>query len=150
MVVDILSYVLLVAGGLLGVIGGIGIHRFPDFFTRLHAAGITDTLCAALILLGLGLQAGLDLASFKLLMIFAFLLFTSPTASHALANAAIHGGLKPLLETPVSTRKKKKATKKKNAAKKKTAKKKKAALKKKAVQKKKATKKKQIKKKART
>ena len=72
MILDILSWVFLVAGGLLGIIGGIGIHRFPDFFTRLHAAGITDTLCAALILSGLGLQSGFSLVSFKLVLIFAF------------------------------------------------------------------------------
>ena len=98
MILDILSWVFLVAGGLLGIIGGIGIHRFPDFFTRLHAAGITDTLCAALILSGLGLQSGFSLVSFKLVLIFAFILFTSPTASHALANAALHGGVKPQLD----------------------------------------------------
>ena len=98
MILDMLSWVFLVAGGLLGIIGGIGIHRFPDFFTRLHAAGITDTLCAALILTGLGLQSGFSLVSFKLVLIFAFILFTSPTASHALANAAIHGGVRPQLD----------------------------------------------------
>ena len=98
MILDILSWIFLVAGGLLGIIGGIGMHRFPDFFTRLHAAGITDTLCAALILSGLGLQSGFSLVSFKLVLIFAFILFTSPTASHALANAALHGGVKPQLD----------------------------------------------------
>lgn len=92
---DILSWVCLVLGGLLGIIGGIGMHRFPDFYTRLHAAGTTDTLCAAFFLLGLGFQAGLTLVSFKLLLIFTFIFFTSPTASHSLANAAILGGLKP-------------------------------------------------------
>ena len=98
MIFDVLSWVCLGAGGLLGVIGGIGIHRFPDFYTRLHAAGTTDTLCAMLILLGLGFQAGLSLDAFKLILIFIFLFFTSPTASHALANAAMHGGLKPKLD----------------------------------------------------
>ena len=98
MILDMLSWIFLVAGGLLGIIGGIGIHRFPDFFTRLHAAGITDTLCAALILSGLGLQSGFSLVSFKLVLIFAFILFTSPTASHALANAAMHGGVRPQLD----------------------------------------------------
>lgn len=98
MALDIVSWIALVSGGLLGVVGGIGIHRFPDIFTRLHAAGTTDTLCAALILLGLGLQSGFTLASFKLLLVFTFLLFTSPTASHALANAALHGGQQPLLD----------------------------------------------------
>lgn len=97
MIIEILSWACLVLGGLLGVIGGIGLHRFPDFYTRLHAAGTTDTLCAALFLLGLGLQAGLTLASFKLFLIFAFVFFTSPSASHSLANAAMIGGLKPIL-----------------------------------------------------
>ena len=98
MIIDILSWVCLLAGGALGIIGGIGIYRFPDFYSRLHAAGITDTLCAMLILLGLGLQAGWSIAAFKLILIFVFLFFTCPTASHALANAALHSGLKPKLD----------------------------------------------------
>lgn len=98
MIIDILSWICLLAGGALGIVGGIGIHRFPDFYSRLHAVGITDTLCAMLILLGLGLQAGWSLTAFKLALIFVFLFFTSPTASHALANAALHSGLQPKLE----------------------------------------------------
>ena len=100
MIIDILSWVCLLIGGVLGVIGGIGIHRFPDFYTRLHAAGTTDTLCALMILLGLGLQAGFSLDAFKVFLIFAFLFFTSPTASHAVANAAIRSGLQPKLTKP--------------------------------------------------
>lgn len=99
MIVDYLSWFCLVSGGLLGIIGGIGMHRFPDFYTRLHAAGTTDTLCAALFLLGLGMQAGLTLASFKLFLIFTFIFFTSPTASHSVANAAMLGGLQPKVDT---------------------------------------------------
>ena len=98
MIVETLSWICLSLGGLLGLIGGIGLHRFPDFYTRLHAAGTTDTLCAALFLLGLGFQAGLTLASVKLFLIFAFIFLTSPTASHSLANAAMLGGLKPRLD----------------------------------------------------
>jgi len=97
MMLDILSWICLVLGGLLGIIGGIGVIRFPDFYTRLHAVGTTDTLCAALFLLGLSFQAGLTLASFKLFLIFVFIFFTSPAASHSLANAAILGGLKPVI-----------------------------------------------------
>lgn len=97
MIIDILTWLCLSIGGLLGIIGAIGIHRFPDFYSRLHAVGIADTLSATLILLGLGLQAGLSLASLKLILIFIFLFLTSPTASHALANAALHSGLKPKL-----------------------------------------------------
>lgn len=98
MMVELLSWICIAGGGLLGIIGGIGMHRFPDMFTRLHAAGTTDTLCAALFLLGLALQAGLTLASVKLFVVFVFLLFTSPAATHALANAALLGGLKPRLD----------------------------------------------------
>ena len=99
MIIDILSWICLLVGGALGIVGGIGIHRFPDFYSRLHAAGITDTLCAMLILLGLGLQAGWSLAAFKLALIFVFLFFTSPTACHALGNAAQHSGLQPRLDS---------------------------------------------------
>lgn len=92
---DLLSWVLLTAGAALGVLGGWGMRRFPDFYSRLHAAGTTDTLCAALFLLGLMFQAGFSLVSVKLLLIFLFLYFTSPTASHALAEAARLGGIEP-------------------------------------------------------
>lgn len=98
LVLDLLSWVLLTAGAVLGILGGWGMHRFPDFYSRLHAAGTTDTLCAALFLLGLVLQAGLSLVSVKLLLIFLFLYFTSPTASHSLAEAARLGGLEPDLK----------------------------------------------------
>lgn len=84
-----LSAACLLTGGLFGILGGIGLLRFPDFYSRLHAAGITDTLCALLIVLGLLIQAGLSLISIKLLLILLFLLFTAPTASHALARAAM-------------------------------------------------------------
>lgn len=95
MIIDILTWLCLSIGGLLGIIGAIGIHRFPDFYSRMHAVGIADTLSATLILLGLVLQAGISLAAFKLIIIFIFLFFTSPTASHALVNSALHSGLKP-------------------------------------------------------
>ena len=95
MILETLSWVCLLLGAALGIVGGIGMHRFPDFYTRLHAASITDTLCAALFLLGLGFQAGLSLATLKLFLIFIFIFVTTPTASHSLANAAMHGGLQP-------------------------------------------------------
>ena len=67
--------------------------RMPDFYTRSHAASITDTLGAALILLGLGLHSGLNLVTVKLFLIFLFLYLTSPTAAHALVKAAYSKGL---------------------------------------------------------
>jgi multicomponent Na+:H+ antiporter subunit G len=98
MILDIASWCCVITGAVLSVIGGIGMHRFPDFYTRVHAASTTDTLCAALFLLGLGLQAGLALVTFKLFLIFVFLFLTSPTAAHALANTAIEANLKPVLD----------------------------------------------------
>lgn len=94
-ILQLLSAVLLALGATLGVVGAIGILRFPDFYTRMHAAGITDTLCTGFFIGGLMLQFGMTLASVKLLLIFMFMLFTCPTATHALAKAARHGGLKP-------------------------------------------------------
>ena len=94
---DIVSWVLLGAGSVFIVIGGIGLLRMPDFFTRLHPAGITDTMGAGLILLGLMVQAGFSLVSLKLLLIMAFLFITSPTTTHTTARAALAAGLKPLL-----------------------------------------------------
>ncbi|MAA73936.1 MAG: sodium:proton antiporter [Salinisphaeraceae bacterium] len=92
-----LSWLLLSAGGLLAVIGGIGTFRMPDLYTRMHAASVTDTGGMLLIMAGLLVQAGLSLVSFKLLLIVFFLLFTSPVATHALARAALHEGHKPRL-----------------------------------------------------
>lgn len=90
-----LSWVLLTGGGLLCIIGAIGLLRFPDMFTRMHAAGVIDTGGAALILIGLMLQTGWTLDTVKLLFILLFLLFTSPTASYALARGAISDGHRP-------------------------------------------------------
>jgi multicomponent Na+:H+ antiporter subunit G len=95
---DILSWALLMAGAAFSLVGGIGLLRLPDLFTRMHGAGLIDTLGAGLILIGLMLQGGASLVTVKLILILLFIFFTSPTATHALAKAALHGGLKPLLE----------------------------------------------------
>ena len=91
--VDAISWVLLVFGGFFCVVGGFGMLRLPDFYTRMHAASLTDTLGAMLILAGLMLQSGLNLVSVKLAMIAAFLLITSPTSGHALVKAAYATGV---------------------------------------------------------
>lgn len=95
--IDGLSWICLVAGGLFCVVGAIGLVRMPDFYTRMHAASVLETLGAGLILLGLLLQAGLTLVAVKLLVIGMLIVFASPTATHALARAAMVRGLKPLL-----------------------------------------------------
>ncbi len=93
-IVLILSWIALLIGSFLGISGAVGILRFPDFYSRMHAAGITDTLCASLILFGLMLQTQWDIVTVKLMIILLFIFLTSPTATHALAKAALHGGLK--------------------------------------------------------
>ncbi|MCH2491911.1 MAG: monovalent cation/H(+) antiporter subunit G [Gammaproteobacteria bacterium] len=94
-IMGVVSAILLLVGSVFALIGSIGIVRMPDVFTRLHAAGITDTLGAAGVLLGLALKAGFSLLLVKLLLMLAFLLLLNPTACHALARAALHGLRRP-------------------------------------------------------
>ncbi|MBS3785270.1 MAG: monovalent cation/H(+) antiporter subunit G [Gammaproteobacteria bacterium] len=93
--IDVLSAGLLLTGAGFALLGGIGLVRFPDLYTRLHAGGITDTIAPLLIVAGLILQSGISLLTIKLLLILLFLLFTTPTASHATVRAAISAGIKP-------------------------------------------------------
>ncbi len=95
--IDAASWAVLVSGGVFCVIGALGLIRMPDFYTRMHAASVTDTLGAALILLGLILQAGFTLVTAKLLIVGLLIFFTSPTATHALARAAFVRGVRPAL-----------------------------------------------------
>jgi multicomponent Na+:H+ antiporter subunit G len=95
-VLDILSGVLMSVGGIFCVIGAVGMLRMPDFFTRMHAVSVIDTLGAGLIILGLMLQSGFTLASAKLVILGLLIFFTTPTASHSLANAALKRGVKPI------------------------------------------------------
>jgi multicomponent Na+:H+ antiporter subunit G len=94
--VEVLSWVLILAGSGFVIIGGVGLLRLPDFYTRIHAAGITDTLGSWLIVAGLSLHEGFTLTTAKLIMLLFLLLLTSPLASHALAKAAYLRGLDPL------------------------------------------------------
>lgn len=90
---QILAILLILMGCLLGLVGGIGLLRLPGFYSRLHAVGVTDTLCSFLILAGLAVESGWSLATIKLVLIFLFLVFTSPTSSYAVANGAWQSGL---------------------------------------------------------
>lgn len=93
--IDWLSWALIIIGSIFGIIGGIGIVRLPNFFTRIHAAGMAESMCAPMILGAMMLQSGISLASVKLFAILIFLFLTGPTSSHALAKAALHGGVDP-------------------------------------------------------
>lgn len=97
---DIVTFLCLLAGSISMLIGGYGLHKMPDVFARMHAAGMVDTLGLGLIMVGLMFQAGLTLITFKLFLIIAFVLYTSPAVTHALAHACLNNGVEPLLDQP--------------------------------------------------
>lgn len=97
-VVFYLSWAAFVGGSFFCIVGGIGLLRFPDFYTRTHASGVTDTLGAGLMIAGMMLQSGLSLNTARLMFILLLLYLTSATSTHALAKAALRNGLQPLLK----------------------------------------------------
>jgi len=97
-ILEFISGIFLLIGCFLCISGGVGVLRFPDFFTRMHAVGVTDTLAAGMILVGLMLQSPDSMVVIKLVMILLMTLFINPTASHALAKAAINNGLQPIAD----------------------------------------------------
>ncbi|MBL6932991.1 MAG: monovalent cation/H(+) antiporter subunit G [Rhodospirillales bacterium] len=96
MLIDIASWVLLLGGSVFILIGAIGLIRLPDMFSRMHGAGIIDTMGALMLFAGMMLQAGLTMVSVKIFLIILFLMFTSPTTTHALARAALDAGQEPI------------------------------------------------------
>ena len=98
LLIDLASWLLIIVGSAFLLIGAIGIIRLPDIFSRMHGAGIIDTMGTAMLFSGMFLQAGFTIVSIKLFMILLFLMFTSPTTTHALARAALDAGLKPLVD----------------------------------------------------
>ena len=99
-IIDWISGFFFLAGSFLCITGGVGLLRLPDFFSRVHAAGVTETLATPLLLTGLILQMELSLDTFKVFMIMILVLATNPTATHAMAKAALLGGKCPLIGKP--------------------------------------------------
>jgi multicomponent Na+:H+ antiporter subunit G len=93
--VQIVSTALLGLGAVVMLTGAAGVMRFPDFYTRLHAAGKGDTLGQGLVLAGLACTAGFGIISLKLVFILLFVFVLNPTATHALARGAWISGLVP-------------------------------------------------------
>ena len=94
---DILSGIFLIVGAIFCLIGALGMIRFPDFFTRLHAASLIDTVGIGFIFLALMIQAGFTLITVKLLFILVLMFFLSPLTTHAAARAALYAKMKPYL-----------------------------------------------------
>lgn len=98
LIIDGASWVLIVAGSLFILIGAVGLVRLPDIYTRMHAASVIETLGALLLLSGFVLQTGLSLNTIKLLFLMLLLFFTGPVVAHALAQAALHEDIEPVLK----------------------------------------------------
>jgi len=136
MILEIIIYILLAIGVFFNVLAGVGLLRFPDVYTRLHAGTKCTTfgsifICGSVIILGLkmwyqGSTDGSVLAIHTAGALIAILL-TNPTGAHAIARAAHRSGVKPIgavvdeLENKTG---KKSARRKTTAAKKKPVKKK--------------------------
>jgi multicomponent Na+:H+ antiporter subunit G len=95
--VEAASWALILAGSFFVLVGALGLLRMPELFTRMHAASLIDSLGAALLIFGMLLQAGPSLAAAKLVFILALFFFTGPVVTHALAQAALHERVEPLL-----------------------------------------------------
>lgn len=90
------AWACIIIGAFFTLTGAIGIIRMPDFYTRLHPVGITDSLGAPLILIGLAIKLGFTLLTAKIILLILFLLITGPTATHTLAKAALFNNEKPI------------------------------------------------------
>ncbi len=103
---DIVVIILIVSGLLFFFATTVGILRFPDFYSRMHAAGKGDTLSSLLMLLALMLYnfQGFTLANLlvamKILLIVVFIFMASPTATHAITDAGYESGVKPWTKKP--------------------------------------------------
>jgi multicomponent Na+:H+ antiporter subunit G len=93
--VEVISWALILSGSFFVIVGAVGTLRFPDFWSRMHAVSITDSAGVLLLFAGMCMQTGFTLITVKLVIIGVFLFITGPTATHAIANAALVSGLRP-------------------------------------------------------
>ena len=116
MLLLVLSGLSIAIGVIALLIGSLGLIKLPDVYCRIHAVGMIDTAGASFIILGMIIHQGFSLVSFKLALIGVFLFFTSPIATHAVAQVAYKMGVKPAGRNLVKAAPTKKApTKKVNA-----------------------------------
>ena len=92
---QILAIVLIIGGAFFLTVSAIGLLRFPDFYSRTHAVGKSETLGTILVLSGLTVYNGWELSTIKILFIVIFVLIANPTATHAISRAALRSGLPP-------------------------------------------------------
>ena len=97
LLVEIASWVLILLGCFFTLVGSFGLVRMPEVFSRMHAASVTDTLGLGFLVVGMCVQAGFSLITLKLVFLLGLFFFTGPVVTHALAQACLHAGIKPLL-----------------------------------------------------
>ena len=102
MIIEWLSDICLLLGGILTLTGAVGLLRLPNFYTRLHAASVTESLAAPLLIIGVMLDTGFTLDAAKLVLVIVIMMIANPTVTHALCRAAAHGGTIPEIQTPKS------------------------------------------------
>ncbi|MGC2872012.1 monovalent cation/H(+) antiporter subunit G [Ihubacter sp. mB4P-1] len=95
---EILSGILLISGFIFMTISAVGVVRLPDFFSRLHASSIGETLGIVLAGIGLAIYGGLNLTSAKILLVVAALFLVNPLGTHLISKAAIRSGEQPWRE----------------------------------------------------
>ncbi|MDO9530321.1 MAG: monovalent cation/H(+) antiporter subunit G [Syntrophales bacterium] len=91
----VLSVIFILGGIFFFATATIGLLRFPDFFSRLHATGKGDTLAVLLCLIGLAIYEGISLTGLKIVFIAVFMALAQPTATHAISRAALRRGIQP-------------------------------------------------------
>lgn len=91
----IVAIILMLGGTFFLTVSALGLLRLPDFFARTHAVGKSETLGSILLLGGLAVYNGWELGTIKILFIVFFVLIANPTATHAIARAALRTGLQP-------------------------------------------------------
>ena len=117
MLLLVLSGLSIAIGVIALLIGSLGLIKLPDVYCRIHAVGMIDTAGASFIILGMIIHQGFSLVSFKLALIGVFLFFTSPIATHAVAQVAHKMGVKPVGRNLVKAAPTKKAKSQKSNAK---------------------------------
>jgi len=91
----VVAIILISAGVFFLTVSALGLLRLPDFYARTHAVGKSETLGSILVLSGLAVYNGWELSTVKILFILFFVLVANPTATHAIARAALRTGLQP-------------------------------------------------------
>ncbi|MBL4758731.1 MAG: monovalent cation/H(+) antiporter subunit G [Rhizobiales bacterium] len=96
-ILTIVSWLFLGLGSFFYLVGAFGLFRMPDVFTRMHAVSVSDTLGVGFLIAGMAIETGWSLNTARLIIILAIMLYSGPIATHALAQAALHAGVKPKL-----------------------------------------------------